>query len=99
MIPYMKKNGRSKSMKPSTYASLVTIVFLTHRNAVSKSIESAIRVTDSLCKQFGLVNDLSHMTKYRIITDLVQSKILISINTAKQKKLRLAAKISSLFPE
>jgi hypothetical protein len=95
----MKKNGRSKSMKPSTYASLVTIVFLTHRNAISKSIESAIRVTDNLCKQFGLVNDLSHMTKYRIITDLVQSKILISINTAKQKKLRLAAKISSLFPE
>jgi hypothetical protein len=95
----MKKNGRSKSMKPSTYASLVTIVFLTHRNAISKSIESAIRVTDNLCKQFGLANDLSHMTKYRIITDLVQSKILISINTAKQKKLRLAAKISSLFPE
>jgi len=86
-------------MKPSTYASLVTIVFLTHRNALSKSIESAIRVTDSLCKQFGLTNDLSHMTKYRIISDLVQSKILISINTAKQKKLRLAAKISTLFPE
>ena len=95
----MRKNGRNKSMKPSTYASLVTIVFLTHRNALSKSIESAIRVTDSLCKQIGLVNDLSHMTKYRIITDLVQSKILISINTAKQKKLRLAAKITTLFPE
>jgi len=86
-------------MKPSTYASLVTLVFLTHRNALSKSIESAIRVTDNLCKQLGLVNDLSHMTKYRVITDLVKSKILVSINTKKQKKLRLAAKISALFPE
>jgi hypothetical protein len=85
-------------MKSSTYASLVTVVFLTHRNAVSKSIESAIRVTDKLCKQLGLVNDISHMTKYRIISDLIQSKILISIKTAKQKKVRLAQKISLLFP-
>ena len=86
-------------MKPSTYASLVTIVFLTHQNAICKSIESAIRATDKFSTQLGLANDLSHMTKYRIIADLIQSKILISINTAKQKKLRLAAKISTLFPE
>jgi hypothetical protein len=85
-------------MKSSTYASLVTVVFLTHRNAVSKSIESAIRATDTLCKQLGLVNDLSHMTKFRIISDLIQSKILVSIKTAKQKKVRLAQKISGLFP-
>jgi hypothetical protein len=85
-------------MKPSTYASLVTIVFLTHPNSICKSIESAIRVTDNFCKEFKLVNNISHMTKYRIISDLIQSKILISINTAKKKKLRLAKKIITLFP-
>jgi hypothetical protein len=85
-------------MKSSTYASLVTIVFLTHRDSVSKSIESAIRTTDKLCGQLKLSNDLSHMTKYRIISDLIQSKILVTIQTKKQKKLRLAQRISELFP-
>jgi len=49
-----------------------------------------------LCKEFGLTNDLSHMTKYRVIADLIDSKILVSITTAKRKKLRLAKKISDL---
>jgi hypothetical protein len=85
-------------MKSSTYASLVTIVFLTHRNAISKSIESAIRSTDTLCAKLGNENDLSHMTKYRIISDLIRSKVLVTIQTKKQKKLRLAQKISELVP-
>jgi len=84
-------------MKPSTYASLVTLVFLTHQNEICKSIESAIRATDAICKQFGLTNDLSHMTKYRVISDMVDSKILVSINTAKRKKLRLAKKITDMM--
>jgi len=85
-------------MKPSTYASLLTMVFLTHQNEICKSIEGSIRATDKFCKQFGLENDLSHMTKYRIISDLIQSKILVSIHTAKRRKLRLAKKISDMFP-
>jgi len=87
---------RNESMKTSTYASLVTLVFLSHPDELCKSIESAIRVTDALCKEFGLTNDLSHMTKYRVIADLIDSKILVSITTAKRKKLRLAKKISDL---
>ncbi len=83
-------------MKPPTYASLVTLVFLAHPDEICKSIESAIRVTDALCKEFGLVNDLSHMTKYRVIADLIDSKILVSISTAKRKKLRLSKKITDL---
>jgi hypothetical protein len=85
-------------MKPSTYASLATLVFLTHQDEICKSIESAIRVTDSLCKQFGLVDDLSHMTKYRIITDMIESKVLVSIDTSKRKKLRLSKKVTDMFP-
>lgn len=85
-------------MKPSTYGSLVTLVFLTHQDDICKSIESAIRVTDSLCKQFGLVNDLSHMTKYRIISDMIESKVLVSIDTSKRKKLRLSKKVTDMFP-
>ncbi|HVQ00399.1 MAG TPA: hypothetical protein VMT57_02680 [Candidatus Thermoplasmatota archaeon] len=85
-------------MKSSTYAGLVVIVFVNHRNAVSKSIESAIRATDALCVQLGLDNDLSHMTKYRIVNELLQSKLLVAIRTKKYKKLRLAQKISDFFP-
>ena len=52
-------------MKSSTYSSLVTIVFLQHKNDISKSIESVIRTTDHLCKKLNFRNDLSHMTKYK----------------------------------
>ncbi len=85
-------------MKSSTYGSVVTLVFLTQKDAMTKSIESAIRATDALCKQLGIANDLSHMTKYRIVSDLIKSKILVSISTSKKKKVRLAGKIVSLFP-
>lgn len=85
-------------MKPSTYASIVTLVFLAHPDSVCKSIESAIRVTDTLCKDLKVENTLSHMTKYRIISDLIECNILVSIATAKKKKLRLAKKITTLLP-
>jgi len=86
-------------LKPATYASLATLVFVAHRNDVCKSIESAIRSTDALCKHYGLINDLSHMTKYRIIADLINSKILVCKTTAKQKKVKLAQKVLELLPE
>ena len=80
-------------MKSSTYASIVTIIFLKHKNQISKSIDSAIRTTDKLCKDLKLKNDLSHMTKYRIISDLLQSGILTTRKTKRNKKLRLSKKI------
>ena len=86
-------------MKSSTYSSLVTIVFLQHKNDISKSIESVIRSADSLGKQLGLQNDLSHMTKYRVVSDLLQSFILTAQKTNKNKKLRLSQKIIHLYSE
>ena len=84
-------------MKSSTYASLATIVFLKHKDKISRSIESVIRTTDKLCDQLGFQNDLSHMTKYRIITDLLQSNILASRETGKNKELRLTKEIINLL--
>ena len=62
---------------------------------MSKSIESVIRTTDKLCITFGMKNTLSHMTKYRIIADLIESELLVTKKTKKHKKLRLAKKIYS----
>jgi hypothetical protein len=84
-------------MKSSTYASLVTIIFLTHRNAISKSIESVIRSTDQLAKKLGYQTSVSHMTKYRIISDLLHSNILTSRKTKKTIKLTLSPKIHKLL--
>jgi hypothetical protein len=92
----METRGKA-SLKSSTYASLVTIVFLNHKNAMSKSIESAIRVTDGLCRQFGLVNNLSHMTKYRIIADLLHSHVLVAQKTKKNIKLRFSRRIDDFL--
>ena len=80
-------------MKSSTYASLVTIIFIIHRNKMSRSIESVIRTTDKLCKDLKLKNNLSHMTKYRVISKLLESGILTTIQTNKNKKLRMSKKI------
>ena len=84
-------------MKSSTYASLVTLVFLKHRDKISRSIESVIRTTDKLCGDLGLENDISHMTKYRIISDLLQSKILAVRNTSKNKRLKLSENVVDIF--
>jgi hypothetical protein len=80
-------------MKSSTYASLVSIVFIKHRDEISTSIDGAIRSIDNLCKNLGMKCDLSHMTKYRIITELLESKILVSRKTKKNKKLRISKTI------
>ena len=76
---------------------MLTIVFLLHKDKVSKSIEGVIRTTDRFCEQLGFNNDISHMTKYRIISDLLQSKILASHHMQKNKKLRLDKTIIDLF--
>jgi len=81
----------------STYASLVTIVFLKHKNQTSRSIENVIKTTDNLCSQLGLNNDLSRMTKYRIISDLTESTIVMSNKTKKNKRLRISTEITDLF--
>ena len=75
----------------------MTIVFLQYRAHIAKSIESVIRTADRLAMTLGLENDLSHMTKYRIVTDLLESKILTTRKTNKNKKLRLSKTISGLF--
>lgn len=84
-------------MKSSTYASLVTLIFLKHRGKVSKSIESVIGATDCLCAELELEDDLSHMTKYRIISELLQSKILVVRKTSKNKRLKLSKNIIEIF--
>jgi hypothetical protein len=84
-------------MKSSTYSSLVSIVFLIHRDEMSTSINGAIRSIDTLCKKLGIECDLSHMTKYRIILELLESKILVSRKSNKNKKLRLSKTILDLL--
>ena len=84
-------------MRSATYSSLVTLVFLKNRDKISRSIESAIRSTDKLCEDLRLENDLSHMTKYRIISELLQSKILVEKKTNKNRKVRFSKKISNIL--
>lgn len=84
-------------MKSSTYTSLVLIIFLTHRSAISKSIESVIRSTDQLAVKLGYKTTPSRMTKYRIINDLLTSQILSARKTKKNVKLRLSPKINHVL--
>jgi enamine deaminase RidA (YjgF/YER057c/UK114 family) len=80
-------------MKSTTYASLVTIVFVVHRNHIATSIDGALREVDALCEELGLSCDLSHMTKYRIVSDMLKHKILVTRKTKKNKKLRLSKQL------
>lgn len=80
-------------MKSTTYASLVTIIFVIHKDHIATSIDGALREVDQLCKELGLQCDLSHMTKYRIISDMLKNNLLITRKTKKNKKLRLSKAI------
>lgn len=80
-------------MKSTTYASLVTIIFVIHKDHIATSIDGALREVDQLCKELGLQCDLSHMTKYRIISDMLKHNLLITRKTKKNKKLRLSKAI------
>ncbi len=80
-------------MKSTTYASLVTIIFVVHRDHIATSIDGALREVDALCEELGLHCDLSHMTKYRIISDMLKHNLLITRKTKKNKKLRLSKAI------
>jgi enamine deaminase RidA (YjgF/YER057c/UK114 family) len=84
-------------MKSTTYASLVTIVFVIHRNHIATSIDGALREIDALCEELGLNCDLSHMTKYRIVSDMLKHKILVTRKTKKNKKLRLSKQIRDMI--
>ena len=84
-------------MKSSTYAGVVMIVFLQHKKSISKSIDGVIRSTDLLCETLGLQDTLSHMTKYRIISDMIQNQILISRKTNKSIKLRFSQKVLDML--
>jgi hypothetical protein len=86
-------------MKSTTYASLATIIFVIHKNHIATSIEGALKEVDELCKELGLKCDLSHMTKYRIISNMLKNKILITRKSKKNKKLRLSKSIRNLLEE
>lgn len=95
----MGKKTTTHPLKPSTYASLVTIVFLLHKNARSKSIAGVIRSTDQLCALLGYSDSVSRMTKYRIVRELLRHDILRAHETSKNKKIYLSPAIVELFHE
>ena len=80
-------------MKSTTYASLVTIVFVIHKDQIATSIDGALREVDNLADELGLQCNLSHMTKYRIISDMLQNNILVTRKSNKNKKLLLSKKV------
>jgi CTP-dependent riboflavin kinase len=76
---------------------LVSIVFIINKDKISKSIDGAIRAVDKLCNELNIECDLSHMTKYRVISNLLKNKILVSRKTKKNKKVKLSKKIIELL--
>ena len=84
-------------MKSTTYASLVTIVFVIHKDHIATSIDGVLREVDDLCDELGLECNLSHMTKYRIISDMLKNHILATRKTSKNRKLRLSKRIRDLL--
>jgi predicted transcriptional regulator len=86
-------------MKSTTYASLITLIFILHKDQIATSIDGALREVDSLATKLGLQCDLSHMTKYRIISDMLENNLLITRKSKKNKKLRLSKKVRDIIEE
>jgi alcohol dehydrogenase class IV len=86
-----------ENTKSSTYASIATIIFIKNKDKISKNTKSVIKATDKLCTDLKLRNNLSSITKYRIIQDLIESNIIESNKVGKNKKLRLSKKVLSVL--
>jgi hypothetical protein len=84
-------------MKSTTYASFATIVFVIHKDHIATSVDGALREVDTLVNSLGLRCDLSHMTKYRIISDMLENNVLVTRKSKKNKKLRLSKKIRDII--
>lgn len=95
----VKTKPEKHAIKPSTYASLITIVFLIHKKSISKSIASVIRSTDQLCDILGYTNNIGRMTKYRIVAELLRHDILRAESTAKNKKIFLSPTVYTLLEQ
>jgi len=63
------------------------------------SIQQVVKLTDSLAEKFKLEPDLSYMTKYLIIKNLVNSELLIIQKKGKNKKVKLPQKVKNYVVE
>ena len=84
-------------MKSSTYGSIATIAFIKNRTKVCKSIDSAIKITDKYCKRIKLDNKLSYMTKYRVLSELINSNIIEEMKDKRNCKLKLSSMINDFL--
>lgn len=65
-------------MKSSTYSILVLLVFIHNiEKGECESIKQLIQVADKLASKLSINVDISYMTKYNVIRDLLKQGILI----------------------
>lgn len=81
-------------MKASTYGSLIMLMFIRNIDKTyCSSIQQVINLTDALADKFKLETDLSYMTKYLIVKNLVESGILVMQKKGKNRKIKLTQKV------
>lgn len=87
-------------MNASTYGSLIMLMFIRNIDKTyCSSIQQVINLTDSLADKFKLKIDLSYMTRYLIVKNLVESGILIMQKKGKNRKIKLAQKVKTYAVE
>lgn len=59
------------------------------------SIQQVVNLTDSLAAKFGISVELSYMTRYLIVKNLVSEGILIMQRSGKNQKIKLSQKYKS----
>jgi hypothetical protein len=64
------------------------------------SIQQVVTLTDKLAEKFNLKpGDLSYMTKYLVIRNLVKADLLVMQKSGKRQKIRLKQKVKSYAVE
>jgi hypothetical protein len=83
-------------MKSSTYGSFVMLMFIRNIDKTyCDSIQQVVNLTDSLAAKFGISVELSYMTRYLIVKNLVSEGILIMQRSGKNQKIKLSQKYKS----
>ena len=87
-------------MHTPTYATLILLLFIKNINSrQANSIKQVIDLTDALAQKLGYSLDISYMTKFNIVKDMIATNILVGKHTKKRVTVRLSTKIRRVIVE
>ena len=95
---FMKNQRKPYSTQSKLYSCLILLVFLRNINKSSfSSIKQLTKITDKLAEKLGYNFDLTYMSKFNIVKNLIKSRFLIEEKENYKHSISLSNNIKNYF--